>query len=330
MKGSFISAEQVAQHISAQGFDQSVKGIVQHMKRDYARWDDFEKCARYASYVPKGVIELMPIYDDKHYACKWVNGHPENTQEGLLSILALGILCDVRTGYPLVLCDMTLLTALRTACMSAWVAQLIGRSDSVIGMIGCGAQAMFHAAAFQALMPLKKIIAYDLDASALARFQKQAETLGITVVAAKDISSMLAETTCVITLTASRQSQVLFPEDALQPGTFICAVGGDAPGKTELDPAIIQNASIIVEYPPQTKVEGEWQQCPDKKVTQVCDLVHRQDLLKDASIIVFDSVGFALSDFSTLMWLYETASTSFKAPEVQHNDLWHWMISSGA
>src|SRR5580693_2351559 len=66
-----------------------------------------------------GVIELMPTSDGRLYSFKYVNGHPKNTAAGLLTVTAFGVLSDVATGYPLLLSEMTFVTALRTAAMSA-------------------------------------------------------------------------------------------------------------------------------------------------------------------------------------------------------------------
>ena len=66
-----------------------------------------------------GVIELMPTSDGARYGFKYVNGHPQNTSRGLLTVTAFGVLADVETGYPLLLSELTITTALRTAAMSA-------------------------------------------------------------------------------------------------------------------------------------------------------------------------------------------------------------------
>jgi hypothetical protein len=84
--------------------------------------NDFEKCARLASYSARGVIELMPISDGRLYSFKYVNGHPRNTSAGLLTVTAFGVLAEVETGYPLLLSELTVTTALRTAAMSALAA----------------------------------------------------------------------------------------------------------------------------------------------------------------------------------------------------------------
>ena len=75
-----------------------------------------------------GVIELMPASDGQLYAFKYVNGHPKNTSVGLLTVTAFGVLSDVVTGYPLLLSELTLTTALRTAATSALAARRMARA----------------------------------------------------------------------------------------------------------------------------------------------------------------------------------------------------------
>ena len=103
------------------------------------RWQDFEKCARLANHSPDGVIELMPVSDASLYAFKYVNGHPKNTLAGMLTVMAFGALGDVDTGLPVLLAEMTLTTAIRTAATSALVARYLARDNSrSMALIGNG------------------------------------------------------------------------------------------------------------------------------------------------------------------------------------------------
>ncbi len=67
------------------------------------------------------------------------------------------------------------------------------------------------------------------------------------------------------------------------------------------------NLDVFVEYEPQSRIEGEIQQVgPEYPVTEFADLVRgvkpgRQDA---GRITLFDSVGFALEDYSALRFLH--------------------------
>src|SRR3546814_14624945 len=90
----------------------------------------------------------MPTSDGETYSFKYVNGHPANIARGYQTVAALGLLARVDTGYPVMLSEMTLLTALSTAATSAMVARhLAPRGSRVMALIGNGAQAEFPALA---------------------------------------------------------------------------------------------------------------------------------------------------------------------------------------
>jgi len=136
----FLSAEDVATIVRRQGIAESLRGMADYIRADYLRWQDFDKNARVASHSERGVIELMPIADASTYAFKYVNGHPSNNRMGLPTVMAFGALANVDTGVPLLLSELTLTTAIRTAAMSAVAARALARPDSVcMALIGNGA-----------------------------------------------------------------------------------------------------------------------------------------------------------------------------------------------
>ena len=61
-----------------------------------------------------------------------------------------------------------------------------------------------------------------------------------------------------------------------------------------------------MEYPPQTRVEGEIQQLePNHKVTELWKVISgiRKGRASQDQITLFDSVGFATEDFSALRYI---------------------------
>ena len=90
-------------------------------------------------------------------------------------------------------------------------------------------------------------------------------------------------------------------------GIHINAVGGDCPGKTELHADILRRSDIFVEYPPQTRIEGEIQQLPRRPSGDRTLAGDRRAAPRDGAtrrqITLFDSVGFAIEDFSALRYV---------------------------
>ena len=111
------------------------------------------------------------------YSFKYVNGHPKNTAQGLLTVTAFGVLADVATGYPVLLSELTFTTALRTAAMSALAARHMARPSSrSMALIGNGAQAEFQALAFHHMLGIRELRLFDTDPAATdeARAQSRA------------------------------------------------------------------------------------------------------------------------------------------------------------
>jgi ornithine cyclodeaminase len=118
------------------------------------------------------------------------------------------------------------------------------------------------------------------------------------------------EADIVTTVTADKTQATILTPDMLEPGMHVNAVGGDCPGKTELHADVLRAASVFVEYEPQTRIEGELQQMEaDFPVTELWQVLqgYRSGRTDETQVTVFDSVGFALEDFSALRYMRDCA-----------------------
>ncbi len=307
------SIEDIQKIIKAISIDTFFKKLINNLSEDFSHWEKFIKTARNATHVDGGVIELMPVCSDEYYAFKYVNGHPRNTQENKLNVVAIGMLTDVKTGYPLLLSEMTLLTALRTAAVSALASMHLAREDAdKIGIIGCGAQSEFQILAHLAYKPFSTVYYYDIDPMAMEKFAANLADTSLTLVACHDIPSTLQHADIAITATAAKKQQCLFDINQCPAGLHINAIGGDCPKKTELPAEMLHQCKVVVEYLPQTLIEGEIQQagtaCVDASLWQI---ITKEKTGRDSQeqITLFDSVGFALEDYSVLRLVYELTKT---------------------
>ena len=309
----FIGIRRVQELVADLGPAAFIAGMAREIEADYRRWGEFEKSPRHATHSTVGVIELMPACDGRQYAFKYVNGHPSNTTKGLLTVTAFGMLADVDTGYPLVLSEMTLTTALRTAATSAVAARWMARRDSrVMALIGNGSQAEFQAIAFHEMQGIRELRLYDTDPAATEKLEGNLATLalsGLRVVRCRSTAEAVRGADIVTTVTADKRNATILTPDMVVPGMHLNAVGGDCPGKTELHAGILlrPDARVIVEFEPQSRIEGEIQQLPaDFRVTELAEVVaaRRPGRANDAEVTIFDSVGFALEDFSALRYLH--------------------------
>jgi ornithine cyclodeaminase len=311
LQTQFLSPQDAAHIVHRKGLAACLSGMAAYIRADFVRWKAFDKCARVASHSPDGVIELMPIADGETYTFKYVNGHPKNTALGLPTVMAFGVLADVATGVPQLVSELTLTTAIRTAAMSALAARALARPNSrVMALIGNGAQSEFQALAFRHLLGIEELRLFDTDPEATAKLMHNLRHCGLRVTACASTAEAARGADIVTTVTADKTNATIVTPEMLEPGMHINAVGGDCPGKTELHADVLRHAAVFVEYEPQTRVEGDLQQMPAEfAVTELwrvlaCDAPGRTGR---EQITVFDSVGFALEDYSALRFMRDAA-----------------------
>lgn len=278
--------------------------VIDDLEREFCRWQEISKVSRLSTYVENGVLELMPCSDGDYYSFKYVNGHPLNTSEGKLCVVAFGMLANIHTGYPILLSEMTLLTAIRTAATAALAAKYLARANShKLAIIGTGAQSEFQVLGMAAQFTLTDIYYFDIDANAMKKFSKNLSGECFELHPCSSIEEAVSHGDILITATADKNKNQLITPDMLRPGMHIHAMGGDCPGKTEYDSNILLTAKVVVEYLPQSLGEGEIQNANDEVVyAELWELIagSKQGRVNADEITFFDSVGFALEDFSIL------------------------------
>ncbi|WP_322989083.1 ornithine cyclodeaminase [Hoeflea sp.] len=307
----FISVENMMRLVHSIGVETVLKELTDAIEHDFARWPLFDKTPRVGSHSDVGVIELMPTSDGELYGFKYVNGHPTNTKQGLQTVTAFGLLAQVSSGYPVLLSEMTVLTALRTAATSAMATRhLAPKGSKVMAIIGNGAQSEFQALALKAVVGIEEVRLYDIDPTATAKCARNLAKTGLKVVSCRSSQEAMEGVQVVTTCTADKQYATILSDNMIGEGVHINAIGGDCPGKTELHRDILLRSEIFVEYPPQTRIEGEIQQmAKDHPVTELWQVINGEKPGRRSAkqITLFDGVGFAIEDFSALKYVYDRA-----------------------
>lgn len=305
----FVSVENMMRLVHHVGVEDMMARIADRIESDFLRWESFDKTPRIPAHSEHGVIELMPTADETLYGFKYVNGHPINMKSGLQTVAAFGLLSRMDTGYPVMLSEMTMLTALRTAAMSALAAKhLAPKGAKTMAVIGNGAQSEFQCLAFKRICGIDAVRLYDIDPAATVKCAANLEGQGLQVVQCKSPEESIEGAEIITTVTADKKYQQILTDNMVGAGVHINAIGGDCPGKTELHKDILLRSDIFVEYPPQTRIEGEIQQLEDDHpVTELWQVFSgtTQGRTSDRQITLFDSVGFAIEDFSALVTVYE-------------------------
>ncbi|WP_372088430.1 ornithine cyclodeaminase (plasmid) [Tistrella mobilis] len=312
----FVSVDHMMKLVLHLGVERVLADLAGYIADDFRRWPEFDKTPRIAAHSPDGVIELMPAADRRAYGFKYVNGHPKNTASGRQTVTAFGMLADVATGYPVLLTEMTILTALRTAAMSALAARhLAPEGATTMAIIGNGAQSEFQALAFRALLGIDRLRLWDTDPAATAKFRRNLDGAGFTITACRSAEAAVEGAEIITTVTADKRRATILSDNMVGAGVHLNAVGGDCPGKTELAAGILTRSDIFVEYAPQTRIEGEIQQlAPDHPVTEFWQVLTGEAPGRSAAdaVTLFDSVGFAIEDFSALRYIRDrVAETPF-------------------
>jgi ornithine cyclodeaminase len=258
----------------------------------------------------------MPTFTSETYGFKYVNGHPHNHELGKQTVTGFGVLADMETGYPFFVSEMTILTAIRTAAMSALAAKYLARDGSrTMAMIGTGCQAEFQAHAFKAMLGVSDLRIFDIDGHAMDKFEGNMADKGFTITRCADTHDAVKRADIITTCTADKKRAKILTENMVGQGIHINAIGGDSPGKTELEKSILIKSDIFVEYPEQTWIEGEIQQLDrDHPITELWQVMtgDAEGRVNEGQVTVFDSVGFAIEDFSALRCLQKmTEGTEF-------------------
>lgn len=270
--------------------------------------------------VEHGDFRAMPAALPGCAGVKWVNVHPENRSRGLPSVMAVLIYSDPETGYPLAIMDATEITAYRTGAAAAIASKYLARRDShTIGVIGAGYQAYTQILAHAELFNPISISAFDVSQAALDALMRSFPQFEIK---ACSIQEALASD-IVCTLTPSRGPVV--KKEWIGPGTHINAVGADAPGKQELDPAILKAAIVVVDDMKQASGSGEINVPIQKGVYSTGEIYgtlaevvvgKKRGRANNRDITVFDSTGIAVEDMAVAKLLFEKAQQKGGYPSV--------------
>ncbi|HWY79048.1 MAG TPA: ornithine cyclodeaminase [Candidatus Sulfotelmatobacter sp.] len=311
-----ITVESVRQLLKKHGFNNYLLDLMQILKKDFAKWDSFTNIPRPAMHVPNGVLELMPICDNEiYYSFKYVNCHPKNPLVDKQTVIATGQLSQIDTGYPLLFSEMTVLTALRTAAITALATDLMSRKDAkVVAIIGTGAQSEFQIKALQLVREIVEVRFFDIDQKAMDKFEKNMNVYSFRLIRCKNAQEAVAGADIITVCTACKANVDVLKNKWIRAGVHINALGGDTIGKTELELSILSRSHIVVEYFEQSFIEGEIQRLSKKKAKKlVYAELHeiitaaKKGRITSEEITLFDSVGIALEDYSVLRLTYELA-----------------------
>ena len=268
-----------------------------------------------------GDVRTMPAYLEENDAVsvKVVNSHPENRKKhGLPAVMATIILVDPRTGAPEAIMGGTWITALRTGAAGAIAAKYLANPNpKTIGIVGAGTQARTQLMGLQLVFKtVEEVRVWDLNEKAAIKY---AEEMRIkynqaSICSVKNIAKAVQGADIIVTATPSRKP--LVSAEWVDEGTHINCIGADAPGKQELDPAILVKSKIVVDDWSQSCHGGEINVPLAKGIItkkdvwgDICEIVAglKQGRTSPDEITVFTSTGLAIQDAAAAKVAYRKA-----------------------
>ena len=295
-------------------FSDFSQGIAQMPPKMYLIFKEFD-----------GDLRIMPSWSKKLVMAgtKIVNVHPQNPKKGLLSVMAVIVLNDPKTGMPLALMDGTWITAMRTGAASGVATKYLARKEAkTLGVVGAGFQAITQIAAISKVKKLKEILVYDIREEAIERLAKILAKEKIKI--KKGSLEEVCQKDILVTATPAREPIV--KKEWIKPGAHINAIGADAPGKEELDPEILKNSKIVVDCLEQAEHSGEI------NVPLAKGIIKKEDIFgelgeivsgkkpareREDEITIFDSTGLAIQDLYTATLVYREAKRKKIGKEIK-------------
>ena len=256
-----------------------------------------------------GDFRAMPSLLGDAAGVKWVNMHPENPKRfNLPAVMGVYILSDPETAFPLAVMDGTRLTSFRTGAAAAVASKYLAvKTPATVGFIGCGVQARKLLAAHRALYSGFRAVMADVSAEAAEKFAKEAGGFAASVDQAGS---------CDIICTSTPSRAPVLHRSYVGISTHINAMGADAPGKQELDTALLKKSRVVVDEWGQASHAGEINVAVEKAGYARKDIAGQLgEILAGgkpgrtgaADITIFDSTGLAIQDVSVARLIYDKA-----------------------
>ena len=251
------------------------------------------------------------------FAAKVNSNFPGNPKDyGLPTIQGVIALFDLECGKLLALMDSGGITALRTAAATGVAAKHLAREDAATATIcGCGVQGRLQLEAVHQVRPLTSAHCFDQEPSRADMFARDmSQKLGIPVRAAAQLATATMASDIIVTCTPARQ-HFLGPKQ-VRPGSFIAAVGADNPEKQEIDPALMSQATVVVDNLDQCRTIGDLHHAIEAGAMSAEQVAadlggvvsgRHPGRRNREEIIVFDSTGTALQDAAAAAIVYQRA-----------------------
>ncbi len=284
----------------------------------------------YLEFKPyDGDLRAMPAYlypPVEAAGVKIVNSTPSNPAKGLPAVAGLMILADPKTGLPLAVMGAATLTAIRTGAAGGVAARALARRDSKsVGLIGCGRQAKTQLEALRAYFPIERVLVLGQTAQESETFCRVNASAGLQFVSCSTAEEA-SKADILVTTTPARTPVV--KSGWVAAGTHINAIGADAPGKQELETALLKRSRVVVDEWGQSSHAGEINVAVEHAGYSRADIAGQLGEIltggktgrtSPQDITIFDSTGLAIQDVAVAQLVYQKAVKNDKGQVLELN-----------
>jgi ornithine cyclodeaminase/alanine dehydrogenase-like protein (mu-crystallin family) len=305
-----VGRDDVAAIVAAVGLDRLMDEMIEALTSAIVTFDDAVTHVRaragfHYTHPETGLLEWMPVMQSgESTTIKVVGYHPDNPRARQIpTILATISVYDTSSGHLRCLVDGTFLTAMRTGAASAVASRVLARPSSrILGLVGCGAQAVTQAHALVRTFPIDRVLIHDVDPAAVASLPARIQRFLPPGVEVTHTSLELLMQTADIVSTATSigiGEGPLFQDLPTKPWLHVNAVGSDFEGKYELPVEFLRRALVSPDVLEQALLEGECQVLAAEEIgPSLAHLTAHPDSYRSwqDALTVFDSTGWALED----------------------------------
>jgi ornithine cyclodeaminase len=275
---------------------------------------------RIAALAPTGLLGAMPAYlPSAGLGCKLVSLFPGNADRPTHQ--AAIVLFDAETGTPAALLDGTYITEMRTAGAAALAARLLARDDArVLAILGTGAQARSHARMFKLVRTWDEI---RVAGRSPEKAERLAAELGVSAARSFEEAVRGAD----VVAAATHATEPVVRAEWVAPGTHVSSVGYAVPG-SELDPALVRAATIVVEsressFAPPPGGAPELAGVDPADVAELGELVSgaRRGRTTPVETTLYKSVGVAVQDLAAAALVLTAAQERGAGLEIELEEI---------
>src|SRR6266568_4233555 len=254
-------------------------------------WLAVEEGSRYLGVMPAAMSDAMGL--------KLVSFYPRNAGTPIPTVMAMVLLMRPDTGEPIAFMDANVLTAMRTAAVSAAVTEHLASPDSrVLALLGSGVQAKAHLEALAHVLRFDEVRVWSRSLEHAKRFAKQHG------VKAMDAEAAVRGADVVVTATNAREPILMGAW--LKPGAHVNAVGSPRPKWRELDDETMANLLVVDSREAVMKESGDVILSKATIYAEIGEIFAGAKPSPPSETTVFKSVGIAIEDIAAANLVFDT------------------------